>query len=130
MPSKLPIITVRVTQEQDELLGVLARFQGRSKASYVRELLDGAEPMFRALVPVLKAHAATIEGQPVAVRDLVSRVLTGAYGDDASPLLDAMQDMAGRLEATEAAGAERTAPQRKRGADRTAPAPSKRKARS
>jgi len=92
-------VLVTLTREQNELLTDLARFQGRSKGSYLRELMDGAEPMFRALVPVLRVHAATIDGQPVAVRDVVSKVLTGAYGAEAAPLLDQLEAMADRIAA-------------------------------
>lgn len=79
-------VMVTITKDQDKLLGELARFQGRSKGSYIRELVDGAEPLLSALLPVLRVHAATIEGQPVAMRDLVAKVFSGAYSDDTDQL--------------------------------------------
>jgi hypothetical protein len=106
-------VMVTVSREQDELLAALAEFQGRSKGSYLRELLDGAESMLRSLVPVLKLHAETVERQPVAVRDVVAKVLTGAYGTEAGDLLSSLEAIADRVEAerTTASGAseERTA---------------------
>ncbi len=91
MPTKKPRIFVAVTQEQDELLTALGALQGRSKASYLVELLEGAQPLLTALLPSLRAHLATIEGQPVALRDAVAKVLTGVYGDQGPNLLDAIE---------------------------------------
>lgn len=96
-----------ISREQDDLLSELGEFQGRSKGSYLRELLDGAEPMLRALLPVLRLHAATIEGQPVAMRDLVARVMTGAFGDDGPDLLSHLEGIAERSEADHSERSER-----------------------
>jgi hypothetical protein len=91
MPTQKPRIFVAVTQEQDELLTALGALQGRSKASYLLELLEGAQPLLTALLPSLRAHLATIEGQPIAVRDAVAKVLTGVFGDEGPSLLDAIE---------------------------------------
>lgn len=117
MPSRLPSVMVRITAEQDRLLTELGRLQSRSKASFLRELLDGAEPLYSALERHMRAHTATIEGQPVAVRDAVASILTGAYGADSADLFASIEQIADKHE-----DAARTGPQRKRGPDRTAPA--------
>jgi hypothetical protein len=96
-----------ITPEQDQLLGELGRLQRRSKASYVVELLDGAESLLRALLPVLRAHLATVEGQPVALKDAVARVFAGAYGEDPAQL-DLVHRLNDLLDEKEAARARPT----------------------
>jgi hypothetical protein len=91
MPTKKPRIFVAVTPEQDQLLSELGALQSRSKASYLLELLEGAQPLLTALLPSLRAHLATIEGQPIAVRDAVAKILTGVFGDEGPNLLDAIE---------------------------------------
>jgi hypothetical protein len=118
---------VVISQEQEEVLEQLGRYQGRSKASYLRELLDEAMPIYRAILPMMKAHAATIEGQPVAVRDLVTKVLTGAYGDEGQPLFDALQDAAERMEAAEAVKGAPSGARAHRSPPRRAPAQPRKK---
>jgi hypothetical protein len=122
MPTTNPRLMVTISPEQDRLLGELARFQGRAKSSYLRELLDGAEPLLGALLPVLRVHAATIEGQPVAMRDVVSRVFSGAFGDDPVQL-DLVEAMVRLAEHDPEAGTARPAPSGAR-EERTAPPPS------
>lgn len=116
MPSPRPTVLVRLSPKQHQLMTELAARMGRSRASLINELVDGAEPFWEALLPSLRAHAATIEGSPVAVRDAVAKVLTGALGEDTLPILEAIQDHAERLEGS----ADRTAPTVRR-EDRTAP---------
>jgi hypothetical protein len=53
-----------MTEEQHALLLELGALQGRSAASYLREMLDGAMPMLRELMPVLRTAAAHTEQQP------------------------------------------------------------------
>lgn len=55
MPSPNPRINVVVSHEQRELLADLSALQGRSAASFLRELLDTATPLLRAMLPVLRA---------------------------------------------------------------------------
>ena len=82
---------VTITKQQNKLLDDLSELQGRSKGSYLAELLDGAEDVLRALLPVLRAHSATVKAQPEAVRDVVALTLSGVYGDEAPSLLDAIE---------------------------------------
>lgn len=62
-----PRINVALTPEQHSLLLELGALQGRSAASYLREMLDGAMPMLRDLMPVLRTAAAHTEQQPQAM---------------------------------------------------------------
>lgn len=61
MPTKLPRLNVTVTEEQHELLLELAALQGRSAASYLREMVDAATPLLRAAVPPLRLAAQELE---------------------------------------------------------------------
>lgn len=67
MQKRSPRINVALTPEQHSLLLELGSLQGRSAASYLREMLDGAMPMLRDLMPVLRAAAAHTEQQPQAL---------------------------------------------------------------
>ncbi len=99
MPTTKSRIFVTVTDEQDELLDELSSLQGRSKASYLVELLEGAQPLLQALLPVLRAHRDTIESQPAAIRDTIARVLTGLdKGLEQIDLLQHLADKIGREE--------------------------------
>ena len=57
MPTKLPRVNVTVTEEQHALLVELAKLNGGSAASYLRQMLDAATPLLRATVPVLRSAA-------------------------------------------------------------------------
>lgn len=108
-------VMVTLTRDQDELLTELGGFQSRSKGSYLRELVDGAEPMLRALLPLLRAHAATVQAQPGAIRDVVAQVLTGAFGGDPDQLdflrtlIDVEAQRSGAAGVTTGDGSARTA---------------------
>jgi hypothetical protein len=86
MPTSNPRLMIVVTPEQRELLAELGKLQDRSAASFVRELVDAATPMFRQLLPVMRAHAEAIDGQPVKMEEAVLQVLRSAYGDDPAQL--------------------------------------------
>jgi hypothetical protein len=101
MPTIKPRLMVTISEQQSQLLAELGRLQGRSRASYLVELLNGAEPLLGALLPVLRAHAATVEGQPVAMRDVVAKVFSGAYGNDPDQL-DLVTQLAEAQERAEA----------------------------
>ena len=78
MPTILPRFNVTVTAEQHRLLSALGALQGRSAASYLRQMLDGAEPMLAALLKVLseaeyqqdEASRALSEATKWALRDV------------------------------------------------------------
>lgn len=61
MPTALPRLNVVLTHEQHALLLELAALQGRSAASYLREMVDAATPLLRATVPTLRLAAQEIE---------------------------------------------------------------------
>lgn len=82
MPTKLPRLSVVVTEEQHALLTRLGALQDRSAASFIRELVDTATPLFRALLPVLDAQAAAIEAQPAQLAKAVTEALQGVLGHD------------------------------------------------
>ena len=86
MPTPNPRLLVVVTPEQHELLADLAKLQGRSSASFLRELLDNATPILRSLRKTMRAHAVSIEGQTVALEEVVNRVISDAHGDDHNQL--------------------------------------------
>ena len=78
MPAINPRVAVVVSTDQHQLLTELAALQGRSSASFLRELLDAAEPMLRAMLPVYRAAAAQVAMQPealqMAIRDALADV--------------------------------------------------------
>lgn len=85
MPSPFPRINVVVSQEQRDLLAELGAIQGRSAASYLRELLDMATPLYRSLMPVLRASQDVRDqvsaGIEQRVAELVQQALTGKTAD-------------------------------------------------
>lgn len=78
MPTPNPRLMVTVTPEQHDLLAQLGALQGRSSASYLREMLDAATPMLQAMLPVYRSAAAQVAMQPealqMAIRDALSDV--------------------------------------------------------
>lgn len=58
MPTRLPRLNVTISEEQHALLMRLGALQGRSAASYLRELLDASTPFLAALMPTLEAAKA------------------------------------------------------------------------
>jgi len=75
MPSRSPRINVVVTDEQHGMLLELGALQGRSAASFLREMLDAATPMLRTALPVWRAAAAQAEEQPEALRQAIHDAL-------------------------------------------------------
>lgn len=61
MPSPFPRLAIVLSPEQHLLLSRLSKLQGRSQASYVRQLLDLATPRLRALLTPLEAAQAEAE---------------------------------------------------------------------
>lgn len=60
VPSSLPRITVVITPEQHALLSRLGVLQRRSAASYVRQLLDTAQPALERILAPLEAANALV----------------------------------------------------------------------
>lgn len=82
MPTSNPRLMIVVTPEQRRLLAEIAKLQSRSSASIVRDLVDAATPMLRALQPVLQAADAATRGQPAQVQEIASQVIQAAYSED------------------------------------------------
>lgn len=75
MPTANPRIGVVVTPEQHQLLMDLGKLQGRSAASYLNQALDAAEPMLRALLPILRQTAETVAQQPLELQQAIRAAL-------------------------------------------------------
>jgi len=80
MPSKQPRLNVTVTPEQHALLAELGGLQGRSSASFLRELLDAAMPMLEAMLPVYRAAAHQVAMQPEALQKAIKEALAEVDG--------------------------------------------------
>jgi hypothetical protein len=77
MPAKSPRLNVTVTDLQHALLVELGALQGRSAASFLREMLDAATPMFQAMLPVYRAAAQQEATQPEALQLAIKEALSG-----------------------------------------------------
>lgn len=77
MPTAHPRLNVTVTAEQHSLLLELGALQGRSAASYLREMLDAATPMLLAMLPVYRTAAAQEAMQPDALVLAIREALSG-----------------------------------------------------
>lgn len=75
MSGKLPRLCVSITSEQHSLLLKLAALEGRSAASYLRQMLDVATPMLEATLPVLEAAAKQAAMQPHALAEAIKNAL-------------------------------------------------------
>jgi hypothetical protein len=93
MPERKPSprINVVVTEEQQALLFELARLdpETRSASSFLRKLLDGATPLLRVTVPMMRAAAeemdASREGLRGPLRDFIAEVQQMDLLDRAAP---------------------------------------------
>lgn len=88
MPTRLPRLNVTVTEEQHRLLLRLGELQGRSAASYLRELLDASTPVLRALEPMLEAQRTALEqtaSEQTASMEVLARSLFSSAIDGADP---------------------------------------------
>jgi hypothetical protein len=81
MPSVLPRLTVVVTPEQHQLLARLGALQGRSQASYVRQLLDLATPSLRAILTPLERAEAEEEAMDETFQEVLNEQLREADED-------------------------------------------------
>ena len=80
MPALNPRIGVVVTPHQHRLLVELAELQGRSAASFLREMLDAGTPMLEAMLPVYRAAQAQIAMQPEALQMAIREALAAVDG--------------------------------------------------
>jgi uncharacterized protein (DUF1778 family) len=86
MPTKLPRISVAVSEEQYDVLTRMARVQRRAASSFIRELVDAAMPALRAMLPVLEAREKTLEEQPKALQEAAEGFLNILQGMDPNQL--------------------------------------------
>lgn len=77
MPAKSPRLNVTVTPRQHAVLLELGALQGRSAASFLREMLDGAMPMLDALLPIYRAAALQEAMQPEALQKAIRDAIAG-----------------------------------------------------
>lgn len=124
MPTRLPRLNVTVSDEQHALLLRLGALQGRSAASYLRELLDASTPFLTALLPTLEAAQAGEERrsaeQAASVEALARSFMQGADADQ----LDLLEHIATVMLSEASAGGGNAGAERERAArDRVAVPP-------
>ena len=128
MPTRQPRVNVVVTDAQHRLLGELGALQGRSAASFLREMLDASTPMLEAMLPIYRAAAAQQAMQPEALQTAIRDALAGVEANRAQ--LDLLEHLAGvqadlaNDQGAPVAGAARSGATED--ADEPAPAPRKR----
>lgn len=83
MPTKLPRLNVTVTEHQHSLLAELGELQGRSSASYIREMLDASTPMLEAMLPIFRQAANVAAEQPFKLQQAIKEVLAEVDGQKA-----------------------------------------------
>jgi uncharacterized protein (DUF1778 family) len=144
MPTKLPRITVAVTEEQHDILTRMAKVQRRPASSFIRELVDAAMPALRASLPILEAREKTLAEQPKALQEAAAGFLDMLNGIDPNQLSllgvtsDDMEMLARKAATEETPGDARkpgeegtdAPPDRSEARTDGAPAPSPRKSRS
>ena len=95
MPTRLPRLNVTISEEQHALLMRLGALQGRSAASYLRDLLDASTPFLAALMPTLEAAKAgelqLAEDQATALETMARALFQDADPDQ----LDLLEHIAG-----------------------------------
>lgn len=75
MSGKSPRLCVAISDTQHRLLLDLANLQGRSAASFLREMLDAATPMLEAMLPVYRAAAKQAAMQPQELAEAIKGAL-------------------------------------------------------
>lgn len=101
MPSTLPRVSVCLTPDQSRLLERLGGLQGRSQASYVRNLVDLAEPALWRLLTRLDGLALRRE-RIAAETDGNLEAAMDALDEEAASELDAQLDLVDMLDAVPA----------------------------
>ena len=122
MPTRLPRLNVTISEEQHALLMRLGALQGRSAASYLRELLDASTPFLAALMPTLEAAKAgelqLAEDQATALETMARALFRDADPDQ----LDLLEHIAGVMLAEVSPGGEGGGCERERAAASRLPA--------
>jgi hypothetical protein len=79
--AKSPRLCVSISERQHEVLAELGLLQSRSSASFLREMLDAAMPMFEALLPIYRAAAQAQAIQPEALQVAIRQALDALEGE-------------------------------------------------
>ena len=106
MPTRRPRVNVTITEEQHALLTELAELQGRSSASYLKEMLDAATPLLRDLVPALRLASREMASKRDEVEGAMAPVMERFRALGMSAQLDLDEVLAAA--AANAPGAQRT----------------------
>lgn len=110
MAAKHPRINVTVTPDQHRLLLALGELEGRSASSYLRQLLDQAQPVFEALLPVYLQAAQQAAETPEKLRQAIAAALAEIeHGKSQLSLLDHLAGIQGTV-ANDRPGASPPAP--------------------
>ena len=124
MPTRLPRLNVTVSDEQHALLLRLGALQGRSAASYLRELLDASTPFLVALLPTLEAAQAGEERRSAEQAATVEALARSLVQDADANQLDLLEHIATVMLAEASAGGGNAGAERERAArDRVAVPP-------
>jgi hypothetical protein len=75
MPTPHPRLSVIVTADQHALLASLGALQGRSAASYVREIVDASTPHLRVLLATLQAASRSTDDLPALLAQVSAEVV-------------------------------------------------------
>lgn len=92
MPAKSPRLCVSISEEQHSLLLELGSLQGRSAASYLREMLDATTPMLAAVLPIYRAAAAQAAIQPELLQQTIRDAIAGFEANQSQ--LDLLEHLA------------------------------------
>lgn len=93
-----PRLSVVVTPEQRQLLGLLGASQGRSAASYLSDMLDHLTPALRGLAPRLLAAqeaAKGLDGDAARAAATLASGIRHPFIGDADRQLDLISDVLG-----------------------------------
>ena len=77
MPAKSPRLNVTISDHQHAVLLEIGKLQGRSAASYLREMVDASMPMLEAMLPVFRAAAMQEAMRPEALQTAIRSALAG-----------------------------------------------------
>lgn len=125
MPSPFPRLMIVLTPEQHHLLSRLSEIQGKSKAAYVRRLLDLAVPHLRALLSPLERAIAEEEAMDENLQCALQQALEDAEEEleeqlELGDLLGVQEALERQWEASEYVG-DASAPEHVQGADASPP---------
>lgn len=93
MVSIKPRVNVVVEPAQHALLARLGEIQGRSASSYLRELLDGAEPYLRHLLELETARIEGVQEFSDKVRSISATVLDSVLATDQGNLFGNLAEL-------------------------------------